>query len=54
VLRLVAEGMDTTEIAEEMRYSVRTVKSVIYGVMSRYKLRNRSHVVAYALRAGLI
>lgn len=54
VLRLLADGLDTTEIAEEMRYSVRTVKTIIYGVMGRYKLRNRSQVVAHAVRAGLI
>jgi DNA-binding NarL/FixJ family response regulator len=54
VLRLMADGMDTNEIAEEMRYSVRTVKTIIYGVMDRYKLRNRSHAVAYAVRAGVI
>ncbi|MEV6694835.1 response regulator transcription factor [Micromonospora sp. NPDC051196] len=54
VLRLMADGLDTTEIAEEIRYSVRTVKTIIYGVMDRYQLRNRSHVVAYAVRAGLI
>nr|WP_250005148.1 response regulator transcription factor [Actinoplanes sp. M2I2] len=54
VLRLMAEGLDTTEIAEEMRYSVRTVKTIIYGVMARYKLRNRSHLVAYVVRAGVI
>jgi DNA-binding CsgD family transcriptional regulator len=27
---------------------------VIYGVTHRLKLRNRSHAVAYALRAGMI
>ncbi|KOX08144.1 LuxR family transcriptional regulator [Micromonospora sp. NRRL B-16802] len=54
VLRLMADGLDTTEIAEEIRYSVRTVKTIIYGVMDRYELRSRSHAVAYAVRAGLI
>lgn len=54
VLRLMADGMDTNEIAEQMRYSVRTVKTIIYGVMDRYNLRNRSHVVAYAVRTGVI
>ncbi|MCM4083602.1 helix-turn-helix transcriptional regulator [Paractinoplanes hotanensis] len=54
VLRLMADGMDTNQIAENMRYSVRTVKTIIYGVMDRYQLRNRSHVVAYAVRAGVI
>ncbi|MFV2009121.1 MULTISPECIES: response regulator transcription factor [unclassified Micromonospora] len=54
VLRLMADGLDTNEIAGKLCYSERTVKNVIYGVTHRLKLRNRSHAVAYALRAGLI
>lgn len=54
VLRLMADGLDTAEIAGELCYSERTVKNVIYGVTHRLKLRNRSHAVAYALRAGMI
>ncbi|GAA3680742.1 DNA-binding NarL/FixJ family response regulator [Lentzea atacamensis] len=54
VLRLIAEGWGTDEIAKELRYSERTVKNVIYNVTSRLKLRNRAHAVAYALRAGVI
>jgi DNA-binding NarL/FixJ family response regulator len=54
VLRLMADGMDTAEIAGKLCYSERTVKNVIYGVTHRLKLRNRSHAVAYALRAGMI
>jgi DNA-binding CsgD family transcriptional regulator len=54
VLRLMADGLDTAEIASQLCYSERTVKNVIYGVTNRLKLRNRSHAVAYALRAGEI
>ena len=54
VLRLVADGLDTAEIAGELCYSERTVKHVIYGVTRRLKLRNRAHAVAYALRTGMI
>jgi DNA-binding NarL/FixJ family response regulator len=54
VLRLMADGLDTAEIAGELCYSERTVKNVIYGVTHRLKLRNRSHAVAYALRTGMI
>ena len=54
VLRLMADGFDTNEIAGKLCYSERTVKNVIYGVTHRLKLRNRSHAVAYALRAGMI
>jgi DNA-binding NarL/FixJ family response regulator len=54
VLRLIAEGMDTTEIAETLCYSPRTVKNVIHDVTTRLQLRNRSHAVAHAVREGLI
>ena len=54
VLRLMADGLDTGEIAGRLNYSERTVKNVIYGVTHRLNLRNRSHAVAYALRSGLI
>ena len=54
VLRLVADGLDTAEIAAKLSYSQRTVKNVLHDVTSRLHLRNRSHAVAYALRHGLI
>ena len=54
VLRLVAEGMDTSEIASHLSYSERTIKNVIHDVTSRLHLRNRSQAVAYAVREGLI
>jgi len=54
VLRLIAEGLDTGEIARKLCYSERTVKNVLYGVNHRFNLRSRSHAVAYALRAGVI
>jgi DNA-binding NarL/FixJ family response regulator len=54
VLRLVADGLDTAEIASRLSYSQRTVKNVLHDVTSRLHLRNRSHAVAYALRHGLI
>ncbi|GAB6900673.1 helix-turn-helix transcriptional regulator [Kineosporia succinea] len=54
VLALIADGLDTAEIAERMQYSERTVKNILSGVMARLGLRNRSHAVAYALKAGLL
>ena len=54
VLRLVADGKDTQEIARELSYSERTVKNVLHDVTSRLQVKNRSHAVAYALRQGLI
>jgi len=54
ILRLVADGKDTHEIARELSYSERTVKSVLHDVTTRFQLRNRSQAVAYAVREGLI
>ncbi|WP_258369448.1 response regulator transcription factor [Georgenia satyanarayanai] len=54
VLRLIADGYDTGEVARQLSYSERTVKNVLHDVTSRLQLRNRSHAVAYALREGLI
>ncbi|MFI1530785.1 LuxR C-terminal-related transcriptional regulator [Streptomyces griseus] len=54
VLRLLAAGEDTRDVATQLGYSQRTVKNVITNVLRRLNLRNRTHAVAYALRNGLI
>lgn len=54
VLRLVAEGLDTSQIARALSYSERTVKNIIQKLLMRLQLRNRPHAVAYAVRNGLL
>jgi DNA-binding NarL/FixJ family response regulator len=54
VLRLVADGFDTAEIARELAYSERTIKDILHQVTTRLDLRNRTHAVAYALRTGAL
>jgi DNA-binding NarL/FixJ family response regulator len=54
VLRLVADGYDTAEIARRLCFSERTIKSILHDVTTRLQLRNRAHAVAYAVREGLI
>jgi DNA-binding NarL/FixJ family response regulator len=54
VLRLLADGHDTSEVGRQLFYSERTVKNIVHDVTSRLELRNRTHAVAYALRQGLI
>ncbi|PPK67055.1 response regulator transcription factor [Actinokineospora auranticolor] len=54
VLRMIADGLETREIAEQLCYSQRTVKGILHDVTSRFQLRNRAHAVAFALREGLI
>jgi DNA-binding NarL/FixJ family response regulator len=54
VLKLLADGLDTSEVARQLFLSERTVKNVVHDVTSRLNLRNRTHAVAYALRHGFI
>jgi DNA-binding NarL/FixJ family response regulator len=54
VLRLVADGHETNEIAKQLCYSPRTVTTVVHDITQRFRLRNRAHAVAYALRVGLL
>ena len=54
VLRLLAEGLSTAEVAVRLAYSERTVKNVVYDLTVRLDVRNRTHAVALAIREGLI
>ena len=54
VLALIAEGHETDEIAKELCYSARTVVGVVHDITHRFRLRNRAHAVAFALRMGLL
>ncbi|MFJ2264656.1 LuxR C-terminal-related transcriptional regulator [Streptomyces sp. NPDC087844] len=54
ILRLVAEGMDNSEIAERLGCPEFTVRTALYDMAARLHLRSRAHAVAYALRGGHI
>ena len=50
ILRFLAEGLPTSEIARQLAYSERTIKNIIHEMNSRLNLRNRSHAVAYVVK----
>jgi DNA-binding NarL/FixJ family response regulator len=54
ILRLFAAGLETADVARELNYSERTIKSAVQAVKERLGLRNRVQVVAHALRIGAI
>jgi DNA-binding NarL/FixJ family response regulator len=54
VLRLVAEGHRTREIADRLKLSVKTVESHRGEVMKRLGMHDVVSLVRYALRVGLI
>lgn len=53
VLALVADGLPTREIGEELHYSERTVKKVLGDVVVKLGARSRSQAIARAVRQGI-
>ncbi len=54
VLRLLADGADTREIAQHLGYSDRTIKGVVREIQLALGTRNRAQAVAEGVRQGLI
>ena len=54
VLRLVADGHPTREVAKHLSYSERTIKNIIHDAVTKLNARTRSQAVAEAVREGLI
>lgn len=54
VLRLVAEGYTTQEIAQQLVLSPKTVETHRAHIMDKLGLRSRSELVHYALRKGIL
>ena len=54
VLKHVAEGRSTKEIAYELKLSVKTVETHRAQIMERLGIRDVAGLVRYAMRAGLV
>ena len=54
VLQLVAEGKSTTEVAEELFISVKTVKNHLASIYEKLDSRDRTQAVVQAVRMGII
>jgi DNA-binding NarL/FixJ family response regulator len=54
LVELLAEGRSTREIADDMSYSEQTIKKLITALENRLQARSRAHMVALAIRRGLI
>lgn len=54
VLRLLAEGSTTREIAGELSYSERTVKNIVHDTLAKLHCRTRAHAVAVMARQGAL
>ena len=54
VLQLIAEGYSNQRIAQELFISVKTVEAHKAHIMSKLRANNRTDLIRYALRKGLV
>lgn len=54
ILKLVAEGRTSQQIADELFLSVHTVQTHRAHIMEKLNLHNRAELIRYALRKGII
>jgi DNA-binding CsgD family transcriptional regulator len=54
VLRMLADGDSTREIAHRLSYSERTVKNIVRDLLVKLNGKTRAHAVALATRQGVI
>jgi len=54
VLKLVAEGQSSQEIADTLVISIKTVEKHRASLLAKLGMRDRTQLTRYAIRAGLI
>jgi DNA-binding NarL/FixJ family response regulator len=54
VLRLIANGRDNADIAQELHISPKTVKNHISNILMKLQIENRIQAAVYAVRQGLV
>jgi DNA-binding NarL/FixJ family response regulator len=53
VLKLIARGMENSEIADELNISRRTAKNHVSNILAKLGLPSRVQAAIYAVRRGL-
>ena len=54
VLRLIAEGMSNTEMAEKLVLSEKTIKSHVSNILNKLHLADRTQAAVFAWREGVV
>ncbi|MGY1602133.1 response regulator transcription factor [Geodermatophilus sp. SYSU D00815] len=54
MVKLIAEGRSSREIADLLVISVKTVERHRANVLAKLELRDRTQLTRYAVRAGLV
>ncbi|MEU5690222.1 response regulator transcription factor [Actinosynnema sp. NPDC020468] len=54
VLLLIARGLSTEGVADELSIGITTVRTHVHRVRAKLRLRDRAQLVSFAYRAGLV
>lgn len=54
IMRLLASGMSPTDIAEQLKLSVKTVSTYRVRLLAKMQLKNNSELTYYAIKNGLV
>lgn len=54
ILRLIAAGRTTDQIAEQLGVSRNTIRDHVRMILLKFNVSDRAHAVALAMREGLI
>ncbi|MEI2671124.1 MAG: response regulator transcription factor [Marmoricola sp.] len=54
VIKLIAEGCSSREIARDLHIAVKTVESHRANILNKLGMRDRVELTRYAIRAGLV
>lgn len=54
VLRLIARGLENTEIAEQLALSSKTVKNHVSNILTKLGVNNRVQAAVFAIRTGIV
>jgi DNA-binding NarL/FixJ family response regulator len=54
VIRYIASGKDTQEIADLLYIGVGRVKNIVTGILKKLQVKDRAQLVVYAIKKNLI
>ena len=54
ILKLIADGYSSDEIAKELENSKNTINNIRLTMLNRFQVKNTSHLIAWGFRNGYL